>query len=453
MRFRTVFGLLLGATLTLSALPSGSVFGQSGPQTRNTVLVGHFDPGGGFSADVWAHRNVAYMGSWGAGGWCPAHGVRAIDISKPTDPALLSVFASGAEFPETFTEEAWVGRIRTPFFNGDLAAVGVQTCDSSLAGRSDPTVFRGSALYDVTDPSAPELLGLYHTGDNTRGFHELRVVQRPDGRVLLMGGVVNSLPHTDNALGDFRIGDITDPRNPVEIADWDFRRDAPTELRERLLAERGAGQLWNHSALPFDNGMKAVAFMRDAGAVFFDISDPADPQFLGHTTYEPTDGGNAHSGAFFPNERLFVLSEEIAPPFEGQGVWGFQRIFDVSDLSNPVQISRFATDNALEPRLDGRYSAHNPMVRGRLLFSAWYSDGVRIVNLSDPTNPREVGFFVPPAAADPQGSDTVLAVAPDGNRVFPFVYGVFVAEDVVLASDSHSGLWIFRTRGLGRGAS
>lgn len=444
---RTVrFALLLVVPLALWGLPPASVVGQEGPQTRNTVVIGHLDPGGGFTADVWAHRETAYVGSWGTGSACPAHGMRAIDISKPTKPVLSSVFASGDEFPGTFTEEGWVGRIRTPFFNGDLAAVGVQVCDGSLAGRSSP-VFRGAALYEVTDPANPELLSLYHTGENTRGFHELRVVQRPDGRVLLMGGVVNSLPDTDNALGDFRIGDITDPRNPVEIADWDFRRDAPTELRERLLAERGADQLWNHSALPFDNGMKAVAFMRDAGAVFFDISDPANPMFLGHTTYAPTDGGNAHSGAFLANERIFILSEEIAPPFEGQGVWGFQRIFDVSDLSNPRQISRFATENGLEPRLDGRYTAHNPMVRGRLMFSAWYSDGVRVVNLADPANPREVGFFVPPPTADPQG----FFVAPDGTVEHPLVYGVFVHRGLVLASDMPTGLWIIKTKGMGLG--
>ena len=81
------------------------------------------------------------------------------------------------------------------------------------------------------------------------------------------------------------------------------------------------------------------------------------------------------------------------------------------------------------------------------MFSAWYSDGVRVVNLSDPANPREVGFFVPPPTADPQG----FFVAPDGTVEHSLVYGVFPHRNVVLASDMPTGLWIFRTRGVGLG--
>lgn len=142
-----------------------------------------------------------------------------------------------------------------------------------------------------------------------------------------------------------------------------------------------------------------------------------------------------------------MLSEEIAPPFEGQGVWGFQRIFDVSDLSNPLQVGTFATENGMEPRLDGRYTAHNPVVRGRLMFSAWYSDGSE--SSTSPTRRilAKWGSSARRRPRTPQG----FFVAPDGTIEHALVWGVHVHRDLVLASDMHTGLWIFRTRGVGLG--
>jgi hypothetical protein len=60
---------------------------------------------------------------------------------------------------------------------------------------------------------------------------------------------------------------------------------------------------------------------------------------------------------------------------------------------------------------------------------------------------REVGFFVPPATADPQG----FFVAPDGTIEHALVWGVHVNRGLVLDSDMDIGLWIFRTRGVGVG--
>ena len=56
-----VSGLLVLATLT-SPVPARAQ--EQRPRTWNTELVGHVAPpqGGGY-ADVWAHRDVAYLGN------------------------------------------------------------------------------------------------------------------------------------------------------------------------------------------------------------------------------------------------------------------------------------------------------------------------------------------------------------------------------------------------------
>jgi hypothetical protein len=77
------------------------------------------------------------------------------------------------------------------------------------------------------------------------------------------------------------------------------------------------------------------------------------------------------------------------------------------------------------------------VVLGDRLYASWYSDGVRVLDIADPTRPREVGYFIPPAQD---------LLPPDGAplRRGPFVWGVFVRGDLVLITDEASGLYIVR---------
>jgi hypothetical protein len=82
------------------------------PQTWNTELVGHLAPDQrGPFADVWAHRDVAYLGSLRSGDCRPPSGVWAIDLRDPARPRPLASFA---EFPGSDGEDVWVGSVRTP---------------------------------------------------------------------------------------------------------------------------------------------------------------------------------------------------------------------------------------------------------------------------------------------------------------------------------------------------
>ncbi len=434
----SVLAALLGS---LSAAAQANA--ATAPRTWNTTLVGHLNPGGGFHGDVWVHRTAAYLGSWGHAGHCPVQGVRAIGVGNPARPRLLARFA---RFPGTTSEDVWVGRIDTAAFRGDLAAVGIQRCRS---GRG--TGFRGLALFDVTRPWRPRLLGRLGSGAGTRGVHELSVVQRDDGRVLALLSVPRSWEVTGGRRGDVRIVEVTNPRRPRALASWDFRRNGPRAQRSRLLRTRGSEQLLAHSVWPFDGGRKAFVSHWDAGAVFLDLAAPARPRYLGRTTYPAGAHGNAHSGWFRDDERIFVQNDEVGDFYHlaRERSWGFQRIFDLSDAARPVAIGRFATESSVPGRdgrirRDGFYSVHNSVFVGDVQVVSWYSDGVRIVDMANPRRPRQIGYFVPPPRRDPNG----FWQAPNGNRRFPLVWGVFPRGQLVFASDINSGLWIFRASGL-----
>jgi hypothetical protein len=424
---------LLVALAPVAPGPAGAEERQ--PQTRNTELVGHLAPpqDGGYG-DVWAFKDVAYLGSLRSGDCRPPNGVWAIDLNDPAKPRALASFA---KFPGSDEEDVWVGSVRTKAFSGDLAAVGVQRCS-----RQDPG-FAGMALYDVRDPANPRELGRLETG--SIGVHELGVVQRPDGRVLALAAVPYSFNFSQGRQGDLRIVDITDPRRPRELADWDVRRDGPADQRGQLAARQ---DVFAHSAWPFDKGNKVFASFWAAGVQFLDIADPAAPRLLGQTGYRPEDGyRGAHSGWFNADETLFVQNDEAlrAVGSGAKATWTFQRVFDTRDLARPRLLSTFATESAVpgsDDRVatDGIYSVHNAVVEGDREYVSWYSDGVRVVDLSDPRHPREVAAFVPPPSSPRQ----TAATAQDGRRDMPLVWGVYPWKGMVLASDMNSGLWVLR---------
>jgi hypothetical protein len=425
------------ATLALT-VPAPAGAQAAAPATWNTELVGHLAPGqAGAFADVWAHRDVAYLGSIRSGDCRSPSGVWAIDLRDPARPRPLASFA---KFPGTDAQDVWVGSVRTPTFGGDLAAVGIQRC-----ARQEPG-FAGLALYDVSDPARPRPLGQLATGVPA-GVHELGVVQRADGRLLVLAAVVGSFQLSRGRQGDLRIIDATDPRRPRQLADWDVRRDGPPATRGQLAARQ---DVFGHSAWPLDGGRKLFASFWAAGVQFLDIADPSAPKLIGQTGYRDGDGyRGAHSGWFNADETLFVQNDEAMNPV-GEGAaatWTSQRIFDTTRLDHPTLLSTFATESAVpgrdgRVRRDGVFSVHNAVIRGTVEYASWYSDGVRVVDLADPRHPREVAWFVPPRAAPRQ----TVVTAQDGDRGMPLVWGVYPWKDLVLASDINSGLWVFRVR-------
>jgi hypothetical protein len=417
---------------------------------KNTRLIAHVPLQGGFNGDVWFHRDTVYIGGWGrTAAHCPVRGVRVIDVRDPASPSVLSRFA---RFAGTTSEDVWVGEISTDSFEGDIAVVGIQLCDTSFEGMDKP-IFRGLAVYDVTNPLRPTLLSRLSSGSVSHGVHELSAVQRADGRVLVLESAPRTYEMNDGAKGDVRIVDITDPRRPVEVADWHALLDAPTSVGNDLRRERSEDELLVHSAWPFADGTKMFVSHWDAGAVFLDLRRPERPRYLSRTRYGSEEEGNAHSGWLSADETLFIQNDEVFRPSRTfprpsrQKKWGLQHFYDVSDPARPRKLGSFATENAVAGK-DGRipengyYAVHNNIVVGGREYASWYSDGVRIVDVSDPTHPTEIGFFIPPPEPDPQG----FIVAPDGNRSLTLVWGVAIGDDpeLVYASDINSGLWIFR---------
>lgn len=301
MPLRLPFRTTVAATfvLALFALPAAAR-GQApatelppGARALNMAVVGALPLEGGVHGDVWSHADFAYVGTWREPD-CPSTGVKVIDLANPTQPRLAGLLAQHAD---TSQEDIVVRTVSTDTFRGDLLAVGLQRCgDGGLAGVE---------FWDVTNPLAPQRLGMYDVG-GTSGVHELELVQRPsDGRVLALLAVPMSEAY--GLGGDLRIVDASDPRNPVEVASWGAGEGLNLDL------SGGQGQfsyVYLHSVSSNPGGTRAYLSYWDAGFIILDLADPASPALLGHAAYAPDDEGNAHSAAVSGDERWLVTTDE-----------------------------------------------------------------------------------------------------------------------------------------------
>jgi hypothetical protein len=343
--------------------------------------------------------------------------VRIIDLSDASNPTLVGAVAT---IQGTSQEDTEVISVATPSFTGDLLVTGIQACVRS----SDAP--RGLDIWNVTNPRSPEHLGFWSSGpggSGAAGGHELHLFVR-DGRVYALVAAPYSEIYQNE--GDFRLVDLTNPRNPVQVSSWGATVDGGIQPL--------SGQsFFGHSVTVNAAGTEVVVSYWDAGAIFLDISDPTNPKYLGRTLY--TSGGATHSAWLYSGETLMLTADEYSAPRGGR--WGGLRVWDVRDQGAPEQLAEFLTPNAASGRPGGafQYTIHNPVVVGTTAYLSWYSDGVRVLDLANPRAPREIGSYVPPAVGDPFGY----------HPTAPMVWGVVVVGDLVLLSDINAGLYVLRS--------
>lgn len=414
--------------------PGGEVGAQQVSEAggEGVRVLGHADPGGGFHADVVAHKGFAYLGSWAAGASrCPSRGIRVFDLSDLSNPAHVSTFADGVSEPSangSWTEKVIVQSFAGPRFRGDLAAVSFQRCRAPG--------FRGFGVYDVTDPTNPEHLALVPLPAN--GSHEIWLERRGNKAYVYTAIFGSAELATGGAEADFQIWDVSNPTNPVKVGQWGALAQLgvhPTQPDDGVARSRRV-----HSVIGAVVGKQHLAYLSywDFGTVILDVTDPSSPQFLGRTTFELHEEGNAHSAWLARGGNILIQNEEdFNPAGAREHAWGYGRIFDISDPSNPVQLSTVELPTTRQPSPDrpGDFSIHDPKVRGNTAYFSWYAEGVVMFDISDPSNPRQIAQFLPPAVEDPMGLFTPAQVN---------VWGVFVERNYVLASDMSSGLWVFR---------
>ncbi|HET9066638.1 MAG TPA: choice-of-anchor B family protein [Gemmatimonadales bacterium] len=115
---------------------------------------------------------------------------------------------------------------------------------------------------------------------------------------------------------------------------------------------------------------------------FADVTDKANPKSIATASYPNV--AYAHQGWLSEDQRFFFSNDEID---EANGSEPHTRtlVWDLSDLDDPVLVKEyFATTTETD---------HNLYVRGRYMYQSNTGAGFRVIDVGDPTNPVEVGYF------------------------------------------------------------
>lgn len=251
---------------------------------------------------------------------------------------------------------------------------------------------QGIQIVDLTDPTAVSVVANYTT--NFDRAHNIFI----EGKYLYACEV--SPPRS--GANPLVILDLTNPTAPVEVGVYTNVRFHDVYVRGNLVY--GAAE-----DLP--------------GVVILDVTNKAAPIELGQFTTPEGVGHNtwlSDDGQF-----LFVTNEVLG---------GHLRIYDVSNPASAFQVGEYeARPNRV---------IHNVYVSGNFAYISYYAEGVVILDISDPTAPREVGVY--------DTSDVPLPDPPTSVfQVFHGVWGLypFYPSEQIVASDIERGMFLLeRTR-------
>jgi hypothetical protein len=268
----------------------------------------------------------------------------------------------------------------------------------------------GFKIYDVSDPTAPRFVHYQKTGG--KGVHRFDMDERYAYMSTTMDGFQGNILVTY---------DVSDPTKTHEVSRW-WIPGQHIAGGEKPYWEGRQNRL--HHALRF--GDKMYAGYWHAGLRVVDVSDIRRPRTIGVYNYHPPYPAPTHTVMPIPfqvdgKDLILAIDEEDAfyNPKEARRRKGQPHaclwVFDATDMSDIKPLSIFSPSELESPwsRADkSRFGAHqfHERVVGSLVYCAWFSGGLRIVDVADPLIPQEVGSFVPePVAGNP---------APQSNDVF-----------------------------------
>lgn len=187
--------------------------------------------------------------------------------------------------------------------------------------------------------------------------------------------------------GCFSTIDIQNPTKPEVLATVEIPGAAAhdAKIEGDLVAAGSQGDEERN------DGDEPGANIENIGTHFYNVSDPTDPQYL--STF-PVPPGGVHNQ--YIEDDVAYLCREV--PFNDSALI----IVDVSDPENPVEIARWAVEDE-HPELDQPTNfLHDVYIKDDLAYLAYWDAGCRVLDVSDPSDPVEVSWFaVSPDADDP----------------------------------------------------
>ena len=399
------------------------------------------------------------------------------DITDPTSPALVGFW--GAE-QLAFSGIDWVNLTDFPtilavdayLFDGFGASQNRFLHDITISADGTHAYLAnwdaGLVLLDISDPTDPQVVSVaidQANGSLDGEVNSHSVWPSEDGAIVIEGeedfsAWEGAVPPSNLTMDSSFPGDPTIPGTAISTSagdDFEANQTGNDGTTDGTSVEVTSGPLAGNSYL-------AIELATAAGSPTFADTGPVSGELvwigqgctgdaiLNAVDFDPGDIAVVRRGACFFEEKadtaaslgaaaVIIANNATSTPWSGMRIW------DYSDPANPVLASTFDTacsaSTAPSESCDvfGTYSAHNVIVETLgnkvLAYISWYSDGVVVVDISDPSNPVEVARYVGETEeGDPNDFWGIYKVPND-----PFVY----------ASDRNGGLYTLKAKGAGSG--
>lgn len=380
--------------------------------SRNVSSVAHLDvPGGGQIVIDGDHMFIGHMK--------PDDGTTIVDVADPANPRVICRIKTPSPFSHTHKVRV-AGDIMITNVEQDrrhqlrradrIVAVSTELAETyghppgekelatamgiSAAELAELRAFQargydegGFRVWDIADRTRPR--ELCHVRTHGFGVHRFDMDERYAYISTEMPGYVGNI---------LVIYDISNPDRPTEVSRWHMPGQHVAGGETPTWS--GYGHRLHHAMRVGDELWAAVWH---AGFRVIDVSNINSPTTVASHTYHPWVVEPTHTvmpaSQRFDGRRIAVVCDEEHTHRHGQphaGLW----LFDVSNLDVITPLSTFHVSELDSPwsrTPGGRFGMHQYRERldDHLVYCAWFAGGLRIVDISNPHWPKEVGFYIP----------------------------------------------------------
>jgi hypothetical protein len=344
-------------------------------QCKGVREVGYLDCAGG--GQVMVEGNYAYIGHITG-----PEGTSIVDVSDPAHPRIVAA----------------LGTARGLHSHKARAANGImlinREVDPAVKAAATHGLQGGLGIYDVSDPGRPREILFWKCAGS--GVHRFTF----DGRYAYIS------PEMEGYLGNIVvILDLADPAKPVEAARWWMPGQWIAGGEEPAWTERGARAPRCHH--PIRMGDRLYVSYWHGGGFILDISDLSRPRMLSSVAWGTSFPWPMHSLVPVPfpihgHRWMLVADEDVLPrtALVPSRMPAFLWMVNITDETKPIPVGSFQVeglDGAEHPTQTG---CHQPVeqIRGTEVPCAWFAQGLRIVDISNPHALREVASYMPDPA-------------------------------------------------------
>lgn len=349
---------------------------------RNMKLVGSLDtlPGGG---QVMVRGNYAYIGHM-----THPHDTSIVDVSDPRKPKVVAEIP--LDIPHCHAHKTRVA--------GDLMITNIE----KIGRAPDDYNEAGFRIWDISKPTQPKLIHHERVHKGGRGVHRFDMDENYAYMSTTMEGFVGNI---------LVIYSLKTPSKPEIVSKW-WMPGQNVAAGEKPTWVADNNRL--HHAMRVGNYMWAACW--DAGFRIIDVTDISNPKTVGSWDHHPLFKHPTHT--LMPITRkidgkdIAIMMDEEAEHRKGiphAALW----TFDVTDKTNPKPLAVFEVSERDTPYFAadvgkglGHGHNHGTMYRfgahqyqehldGTLIYCAWFSGGVRVVDVSNPVYPEETAYYVP----------------------------------------------------------